>query len=69
MAIDRATRGVSSAIKPHKTAASARAFLYARHPACPLKITQLLTDHGQEFTDQLFGAKDRPPPGDHEFDP
>ena len=69
VAIDRATRWVYIAIKPNKTAASARAFLNARHQAGPIKITQLLTDHGQEFTDRLFGSKDRPPTGDHGFDP
>ena len=68
VAIDRATRWVFIAIKPNKSAASARAFLKALHQACPIKITKLLTDNGKEFTDRLFGAKDRPPSGEHEFD-
>lgn len=68
VAIDRATRWVYIAIKPNKTAASAKAFLKALHKACPIKITKLLTDNGKEFTDRLFGSKDREPTGDHEFD-
>lgn len=68
VAIDRATRWVYIAIKPNKTAASARAFLNALHKACPIKITKLLTDNGKEFTDRLFGSKDRHPSGQHEFD-
>ena len=68
VAIDHATRWVYIAIKPNKTAASARAFLNALHKACPIKITRLLTDNGKEFTDRLFGSKDRQPTGEHEFD-
>lgn len=68
VAIDRATRWVYVAIKPNKTAASAKAFLKALHKACPIKITKLLTDNGKEFTDRLFGSKDRQPTGQHEFD-
>ncbi len=68
VAIDRATRWVYIAIKPNKTAASAKAFLNALHKACPIKITKLLTDNGKEFTDRLFGSKDRQPTGEHEFD-
>lgn len=68
VAIDRATRWVFIALKPNKCAVSARAFLKALHKACPLKITRLLTDNGKEFTDRLFGSKDRQPSGEHEFD-
>jgi len=68
VAIDRATRWVYIAIKPNKTAASAKAFLKGLHKACPIKITKLLTDNGKEFTDRLFGSKDRQPTGEHEFD-
>ena len=68
VAIDRATRWVYIAIKPNKTAASARAFLKALHKDCPVKIAKLLTDNGKEFTDRLFGSKDRQPTGAHEFD-
>lgn len=68
VAIDRATRWVYIAIKANKSAASARAFLHALHKACPVKISKLLTDNGKEFTDRLFGAKDRQASGEHEFD-
>ena len=68
VAIDRATRWVFVAIKPHKTAASVKAFLKALHKACPLKIVKLLTDNGKEFMDRLFASKERQPSGNHEFD-
>ncbi len=68
VAIDRATRWVYVAIKPDKTAASARDFLNELHEACPIKITKLLTDNGKEFTDRLFGSRDRRSTGEHEFD-
>ena len=68
VAIDRATRWVFIAIKPNKTAASARAFLQALHKACPIKISKLLTDNGKEFTDRLFGSRSQAPSGQHEFD-
>ena len=38
--IDRAKRWVFIAIKPNKTAASARAFLNALHKACPIRINK-----------------------------
>ena len=68
VAIDRATRWVYIAIKPNKSAAAAKAFLKALAKACPIKISRILTDNGKEFTDRLFGAKDRGPSGQHEFD-
>jgi transposase InsO family protein len=68
VAIDRATRWVFIAIKPNKSATSARAFLKALAKACPIKITKLLTDNGKEFTDRLFGAQDRQPTEQHQFD-
>ena len=68
VAIDRATRWVFVAIKPNKTAASAKAFLNALHKACPIKIQKLLTDNGKEFTDRLFASRERQPSGHHEFD-
>ena len=68
VAIDRATRWVYVAIKPDKTAASARRFLKALHTACPVRITRLLTDNGKEFTDRLFASREREPSGNHEFD-
>lgn len=68
VAIDRATRWVYVAIKAHKTAASAKSFLNALHKACPARITHILTDNGKEFTDRLFGSRDRKATGNHEFD-
>lgn len=68
VAIDRATRWVFVAIKPNKTAASAKAFLNALAKACPIKISRVLTDNGKEFTDRLFANRARQPSGNHEFD-
>lgn len=68
VAIDRATRWVFIAIKPHKTAASAKAFLAAACKAAPFKIRTILTDNGKEFIDRLFGSRSRQPTGEHEFD-
>lgn len=68
VAIDRAARWVFIAIKPHKTAASAKAFLAAVRKAAPFKIRIILTDNGKEFTDRLFGSRSRQPTGEHEFD-
>ena len=68
VAIDRATRWVFIQIKANKTAASAKSFLAAWHRACPIKIGNLLTDNGKEFTDRLFGSREKTASGDHEFD-
>lgn len=68
VAIDRATRWVFIQIKPNKTAAAAKAFLGALHKACPIHITKLLTDNGKEFTDRLFGSREKVASGEHEFD-
>lgn len=68
VAIDRATRWVFIAIKSHKTAAAARAFLNAVAKAAPFKIQTLLTDNGKEFTDRLFGKRAKDASGTHEFD-
>ncbi|ABI58612.1 integrase, catalytic region [Nitrosomonas eutropha C91] len=68
MSIDRATRWVYVAIKPNKTAASARAFLKALHNARPIRITRILTNNGKEFTDRLFASRERNPSGNHQFD-
>ena len=56
------------AIKPNKTAASARAFLKALRNACPIRITRILTNNGKEFTDRLFTSRERNPSGNHQFD-
>lgn len=68
VAIDRATRWVFIAIKQHKTAASAKAFLAVVRKAAPFKIRTILTDNGKEFTDRLFCSRSRQPIGEHEFD-
>ena len=68
VAIERATRWVFVQIKSNKTAIAAKAFLKAAHQACSVRITTLLTDNGKEFTDRLFGSKDRKATGEHEFD-
>jgi transposase InsO family protein len=68
VAIDRATRWVFVQIKSNKTAAHALAFLKALHRACPIKISEILTDNGTEFTDRLFASREREPSGKHVFD-
>jgi transposase InsO family protein len=68
VAIDRATRWVFVQIKSSKSALNAQAFLKALHKACPIKITKVLTDNGQEFTDRLFASRERQPSGGHVFD-
>ncbi len=67
VAIDRATRWVFIAIKQHKTAASAKAFLAAVRKAVSFKVRTILTDNGKKFTDRLLGS--RQSTGEHEFDP
>lgn len=68
VAIDRATRWVFIAIKSNKTAAAAKSFLKDVSKAVPFKIQTLLTDNGKEFTDRLFGKRERGATGAHEFD-
>ena len=68
VAIDRATRWVFVQIKSSKTAINAKAFLKALHQACPIRITKVLTDNGKEFTDRLFGNREKQPTGRHVFD-
>jgi transposase InsO family protein len=68
VAIDRATRWVFIAIKSHKTAAAAKAFLNALHKAAPFRVHTLLTDNGKEFTDRQFGSKAKDASGQHAFD-
>lgn len=67
VAIDRATRWVFVQIKPHKTAAAARAFLSALQKAAPCHVRTILTDNGSEFTDRLFNRQ-KQASGEHEFD-
>ena len=68
VAIDRATRWVFVQIHPNKTAATARRFLDSLQKATPIKITHILTDNGEAFTDRLFQSNARDPSGKYEFD-
>jgi hypothetical protein len=67
VAIDRATRWVSIALKADHTAYSARAFLKAVIQAAPFRIQKRLTDNGSEFTDRFLG-RTRQLSGAREFD-
>jgi transposase InsO family protein len=67
VAIDRATRWVYVALKPNRTARSAKAFLKAVIEAAPFRIQKCLTDNGSEFTDR-FLVKAKQPTGTHLFD-
>jgi transposase InsO family protein len=64
----RATRWVFLAVKHAKTPAAARSFLQALAKATPVKSRTILTDHGKEFTDQVFGQELKDATGAHEFD-
>lgn len=68
VAIDRATRWVFIRIFNEKTAANARRFLRDLERTCPLRIRTILTDNGKEFTNRLFGLRQRAATGAHEFD-
>jgi transposase InsO family protein len=68
VAIGRATRWVYVAIKPDKSARSAKAFLQALARAAPFRIATRLTDNGTEFTDRFVTAGERTPTGQHVFD-
>ncbi len=68
VAIDRATRWVVVRVYNSKTAANARRFLRALERACPMRIRPILPDNGKEFTDRLFGLRQRAATGAHECD-
>ncbi len=36
--------------------------------ASPLKVQKILTDNGKEFTDRLFGSREKNPSGEHDAD-
>lgn len=36
--------------------------------ACPIRICTIRTDFGKEFTDRIFGLRQRAATGEHEFD-
>lgn len=63
-----ATHWVFVRIMPAKTATNARRFLRDLHRACPIRIANILTDNGKEFTDRLFASHARVPSREHEFD-
>ncbi len=67
-AIDRATRWIYVEIIPEKSAAGAQGFLAHLLQAAPFRITQILTDNGQEFTDRCCATGEREPTGKHGFD-
>ncbi len=53
---------------PEKSAACAQGFLTNLLQAAPFKITKILTDNGQEFTDRFCATGEREPTGKHGFD-
>ena len=67
VAIDRATRWVFLRVYADQGEDSSVDFLERLHEAAPMKITQLLTDNGSQFTDR-FTSKQREPTGRHKFD-
>ena len=68
LAINRVTRWVFIAVYRNKTAANARRFLRDLERTCPILIRTILTDNGKEFTDHLFGLRNRAATGQHKFD-
>ena len=68
VARDRATRWVHIAIKPDKSAKSAKQFLQELTEKFPAKIHTILTDNGKEFTDRFTAEGERKPTGNHLFD-
>ena len=67
VAIDRATRLLFYKIYPNKRAESAKDFLEACRNFFPFKITHILTDNGNEFTNR-FSQGRKEPTGNHRFD-
>ena len=67
-AIDRATRWVYVEILPEKSTAGAQSFLTNLLQAAPFRITKILTDDGQEFTDCCCATGEREPTGQHGFE-
>ena len=67
VANDRAARWVFVRIYRAKTAANRRRFLRDPEPACPLKITCILTGNGRESTDRQFGLRKRAASAAHDF--
>ena len=67
VAIDRATRWVYLRTYGDQTDASASDFLRRLKQAAPMKISNVLTDNGSQFTDR-FTSKTTTPSGRHVFD-
>lgn len=67
VAIDRATRWVFMRIYADQSENSSVDFLNRLEHTAPMKIVNLLTDNGSQFTDR-FTSKKREPTGRHRFD-
>ena len=67
VAIDRATRWVFLRVYADQGEDSSVDFLNRLYKAAPMKINQVLTDNGSQFTDR-FTSKKREPSGNHKFD-
>jgi transposase InsO family protein len=73
VAIDRATRWLFIGIYSDQSQASSVDFLRKIDAAAPMKIEELLTDNGSQFTDRFISNKKNEdgksmPAGRHEFD-
>ncbi|MCF6206945.1 MAG: DDE-type integrase/transposase/recombinase [Sulfurovum sp.] len=67
VAIDRATRVMYYKVYTNRSADSANDFLKACIDFFPFKITHILTDNGNEFTNR-FSQGRKEPTGNHRFD-
>ena len=67
VAIDRATRWVYMRSYRDQTERSSVDFLRRLNRVAPMRILNILTDNGSQFTDR-FTCKDRAPTGKHVFD-
>jgi transposase InsO family protein len=68
VAIDRPSRWVYVAVKPDKTARTAKSFLAALVKRAPFKIRKLFIDNGSEFTDRYPTGGERTPTGTRALD-
>ena len=67
VAIDRATRLMYYKVYTRRTAENANDFLEACLAFFPFKITHILTDNGNEFTNRFSQGRSKPT-GNHRFD-
>jgi hypothetical protein len=67
VAIDRATRWVWLRTHRDQSEASSSDFLRRLRQVAPMRINNVLTDNGSQFTDR-FTSKNRTPTGKHVFD-